>query len=232
MKHRAMIAALAVTAMVAATAFAASAQSAPGPVSSSIGSIARGGSLTLSGAEALAFAVPSDVVKVWSTRLANGTTQTRYQQMVGGASVFGGQLTVLADQSGRTTAVIGAYFPGLKAKNAAAVSAASARGIAAKRIGGDGRWTSALRIDPKDGRLFHEVVNQRFDHRWVHWVDAASGAVKKQYDAVAHGDGTGVKGDTKTSTRPGSATRSSCVRATCARRRTTRPRPACCPARS
>jgi len=198
MNRRVMIAALAVTTTVAVIGVAASAQSATGLAPSLTGSIARGGSLTLAGAEAQAFAVPSDVVKVWSTRLANGTTQTRYQQMVGGASVFGGQLTVLADRSGRTTAVIGAYFPGLKAKNAASVSATSARGIAGKRIGGDGRWTSALRIDPKDGRLFHEVVNQRFDHRWVHWIDAASGAVKKQYDAVAHGDGTGVKGDTKT----------------------------------
>jgi bacillolysin len=198
MKRRVMIAALAVTTTVAVTGFAAGAQSAPGPAPSSTGSIARGGSLTLAGAEAQAFAVPSDVVKVWATRLANGTMQTRYQQMVGGAKVLGGQLTVLADRSGRTTAVIGAYFPGLKPKQAATVSAASARGIAAKRIGGDGRWTSALRIDPKDGRLFYEVINQRFDHRWVHWIDAASGAVKKQYDAVAHGDGIGVKGDTKT----------------------------------
>jgi len=193
MKRRVMIAALAVTLTVAVTTVSGSAQSAP----SSTGPIARGGSLTLAGAEARAFAIPSDVVKVWSTRLANGTTQTRYQQIVGSATVLGGQLTVLADRSG-AIAVIGAYFPGLKATNAATVGVAGARGVAANRIGADGRWTSTLRINPKDGRLFYEVVNQRFDHRWVHWIDAASGAVNNQYDAVAHGDGTGVKGDTKT----------------------------------
>jgi bacillolysin len=198
MKRDVLIAALAVAMAAAVTGVGAGAQAAPSPAPSSTGSIARGGSLTLVGADARAFAVPSDVVEVWSTRLANGITQSRYQQMVGSAKVLGGQLTVLADRSGSTIAVIGAYFPGLKPKQAATVSAASARGIAANRIGSDGRWTSSLRIDPRDGRLFYEVINQRFDHRWVHWIDAASGAVKKQYDAVAHGDGTGVKGDTKT----------------------------------
>jgi bacillolysin len=193
MKRRVMIAVLAVTTTVAVTASSAGAQSAP----RSTAPMARSGSFTLAGADARGFAIPSDVVKVWSTRLTNGTTQTRYQQMVGGATVLGGQLTVLADRSG-AIAVIGAYYPGLKAKNTAAVSAAGARGVAANRIGADGRWTSTLRINPSDGGLFYEVVNQRFDHRWVHWIDAASGAVKKQYDAVAEGDGTGVKGDTKT----------------------------------
>jgi Zn-dependent metalloprotease len=198
MKRHVMIAALAVAMTAAVTGAASGAQPAPSPAPSSTGSIARGGSLTLVGAGARAFAVPSDVVEVWSTQLANGIAQSRYQQMVGGAKVLGGQLTVLADQSGSTIAVIGAYFPGLKPRQAATVSAASARGIAATRIGSDGRWTSSLRIDPRDGRLFYEVINQRFDHRWVHWIDAASGAVRKQYDAEAQGDGTGVKGDTKT----------------------------------
>lgn len=157
-----------------------------------------GGSIALSGTDARTFAVPPGMVKVWAADRAGGGTQTRYQQMVGAARVLGGQLTVLADKSGRTTAVVGAYFPGLKAKNSASVSAAGARGIAAKRVGAAGKWSSALRIDPKDGRLFHQVVSQRADQRWVQWVDATSGTVKKQYDAIAHGDGTGVKGDPKT----------------------------------
>ncbi|TCC62111.1 peptidase M4 [Kribbella pittospori] len=157
----------------------------------------RGGSIALSGADARAFAVPPGMVRLWTAQRADGGTQTRYQQMVGTASVVGGQLTVLTDKSGRTSAVIGTYFPGLKAKNSASVSAASARGAAAKRVGAAGKWSSALRIDPKDGRLFHQVVSQRTGQRWVQWVDASTGTVKKQYDAVAHGDGIGVKGDTK-----------------------------------
>lgn len=191
MKRPVVVAALAVTTLLAATGFSANAQPSQSKGQSPAGSFA------LAGAEARAFAVPKDVVKVWSAKLAIGTTQTRYQQIAAGAKVLGGQLTVLSDRAGRNTAVIGAYFPGLKAKNSLAVSAATARGTAAKRIGGAGKWSTALRIDPRDGRLFHEVRNQRFDQRWVHWVDAGSGAVKKQYDAVAHGDGTGVKGDTK-----------------------------------
>jgi bacillolysin len=206
-KRAAVTSAVAVAAILVASGLNAGAQPATGAAAPpSVGSIARGGSLVLTGADAAAFAVPRDAVKLWSARLPDGTRQTRYQQRVGGATVFGGQLTVLTDRSGRTTSVIGAYYPGLKAKNAVAVSAASARGVAAKRVGSAGEWSSTLRIDPKDGRLFHEVVNQRLDHRWVSWVDASSGAVKKHYDAVAHGDGTGVKGDTKTidTTRIGS----------------------------
>ncbi|WP_020386415.1 M4 family metallopeptidase [Kribbella catacumbae] len=206
MNRPAVIAVLAAAALVTASGFTANAQPSSQAASISTGSFARGGSFTLTGADARAFAVPKDVVKVWSAKLAGGATQTRYQQLVAGAKVFGGQLTVLADKSGRTTAVVGAYFPGLKAKNSTAVTPAGARGVAAKRIGSTGKWSSSLRIDPRDGRMFHEVLNQRLDHRWVHWVDAGSGAVKKQYDAVAHGDGTGVKGDTKTldTTRIGS----------------------------
>lgn len=197
MNRPAVIAVLAAAALVTASGFTANAQPSSPAASKSTGSFARGGSFTLTGADARAFAVPKDVVKVWSAKLANGVTQTRYQQMVSGAKVFGGQLTVLADKSGRTTSVVGAYFPGLKVKNSAAVTPTAARGVAAKRIGSTGKWSSSLRVDPRDGRMFHEVLNQRSDHRWVHWVDAGSGAVKKQFDAVAHGDGTGVKGDTK-----------------------------------
>lgn len=192
MRRHVVVVALAVAAMVAATGFTASAQSVRSE------SPLRGGSVALSGAEAAGFALPADVVRLWSAKLPGGRTQTRYQQMVGSAAVLGGQLTVLADKSGRTTAVTGAYFPGLRAKNAAKVSASAARGVASNRIGAGGTWSSRLRIDPADGHLFHQVVNQRFDHRWVHWIDAGSGAVRKQYDAVAHGDGIGVKGDTKT----------------------------------
>jgi bacillolysin len=189
--HRStVVAALAALALVTAGGATATAgQAATTPL--------RGGSIALSGADAQAFAVPAGMVKLWTADRAGGGTQTRYQQMVGSASVLGGQLTVLTEKSGKTNAVIGAYFPGLKAKNSAAVSAATARGIAAKRVGAAGKWSSALRIDPKDGRLFHQIESRRADQRWVQWVDATSGAVTKQYDAIAHGDGTGVKGDTK-----------------------------------
>jgi bacillolysin len=191
MKRSVLIAIGAASTLLLATALTAGAQ----PTSPAAAPPA--GSFALSGSAAAAFAVPGDLARVWSGTLADGTRQTRYQQMVGAAKVLGGQVTVLQDRSGRTKAVIGAYFPGLRAKNVATVSTAAARGVAAKRIGSGGDWSSSLRIDPKDGRLFHELINQRFDHRWVHWVDASSGVVKKQYDAVAHGDGVGIKGDTK-----------------------------------
>ncbi|MFI7064689.1 M4 family metallopeptidase [Kribbella sp. NPDC050124] len=190
MNRSPVVAALAALALVTAgVATATAGPAAPTPLPS--------GSFALSGAAAQGFAVPAGMVKLWTADRAGGGTQTRYQQVVGAAQVLGGQLTVLKNKAGKTDAVIGAYFPGLKAKNSASVSTASARGIAAKRVGTAGKWSSSLKIDPRDGRLFHQVVSQRPDQRWVQWVDASSGSVKKQYDAVAHGDGTGVKGDTK-----------------------------------
>jgi bacillolysin len=46
--------------------------------------------------------------------------------------------------------------------------------------------------------LFYEVQSLRADSRPVRWIDASSGAVRKAFDALAHGDGTGVKGDVMT----------------------------------
>ena len=198
MKRRVTIVALAVATTVAVTGIADSARSAPDPTPSSTGSIARGGSLTLLGADAQAFTVPSDVVKVWSTQLANGTTQTRYQQMVGGAKVLGGQLTVLADRSGRTTAVIGAYFPPPEGQE---------RG---HRQCGQCSWyrcQASRQRRPLGVNAAHRPERRPTLLRGRHPAARPPlGALgrrglrrgEKQYDAVAHGDGTGVKGDTKT----------------------------------
>ena len=49
----------------------------------------------------------------------DGRTQTRYQQVVDGASVFGGQITIIRSAAGEAETVIGAHFPALQAKNKA-----------------------------------------------------------------------------------------------------------------
>ncbi|RYC07281.1 hypothetical protein [Nocardioides sp. HLT2-9] len=74
------------------------------------------GSFTLQGDEAAAYRVPGDVEEIWRSRFADGTTQTRYQQVVDGADVLDGQVTVLKDATGITT-VIGAHFTGLRPAN-------------------------------------------------------------------------------------------------------------------
>jgi bacillolysin len=156
------------------------------------------GSRALSGADAQAFKVPGDVVRLWSARLPNGWTQTRFQQVVAGAQVLGGQLTVLRNAAGTIKAVIGAHYPGLTATNVKKLSPQQARGVAVGRIGASGTWVTTLKINPAGGRLFYAVENRSFDSRWIHWIDATSGAVLKSFDALAHdGPGTGVKGDTK-----------------------------------
>jgi bacillolysin len=163
------------------------------------------GSFALGGQEAREFQVPSDVVAVRSWSDASGRSVTRYQQMVAGASVVGGQITVTRDANGTIVAAIGAYLPGLQPKNQAIVGGARARGIVEQEIGRGGQWRSTLRLDPATASLFYEVQSLRADSRPVRWIDAATGAVRKAFDAIAHGDGVGVKGDAKSvDSRPAS----------------------------
>lgn len=156
------------------------------------------GSFALSGAEAAAYRLPDDVAKVWSTSLPGGLDQTRYQQYVGNASVLGGQVTVIRDASGTATSVIGAHFPGLSPVNDKDLTRTDARSVVQERIGARGDWTSKLRIDPRTGKRFFEVDSIRDASRPVRWVNADNGNIIKAFNAVAHGEGTGVKGDTKT----------------------------------
>ena len=156
------------------------------------------GATALSGSAAAAFRLPADVVQVWQANYPDGTVQTRYQQKVGTANVLNGQLTVIS-KGGTTTAVIGAYYPGLTAKNTKALTTAQARGVAQKKIGASGKWAASPMIDPADGHLFYRVENKRPGQRWIHWVDAGNGKIRKAYDGIAYdGPGIGVKGDTKT----------------------------------
>ena len=156
------------------------------------------GSFTLRGRAAAGYRLPTDVREVWSASYRGGGTQTRYQQVVAGAEVLGGQVTVLANAAGRTTAVIGAHFPDLRPTNTVRLSAADVQQRAVRTVGEAGERSATLKLDPRDGRLYYEVETRRFAHRWVQWIDATTGRIDKTYDAIAEGEGVGVKGDTKT----------------------------------
>lgn len=201
MRRHALVAtvagALLTTGLTGVSGLGAAADDTAGPAGSSTGSPDRGGSFTLTGADAAAYQVPGDMREAWSTTLADGITQTRYQQVASGAEVLNGQVTVLRDARGTATAVIGAYFPGLQAKNERKITAAEARSTAAARVG-NGDRTTTFRINPESGRTFYQVITQKPAHRWMTWVDAGTGAVRKNIDLVAEGTGIGVKGDTKT----------------------------------
>lgn len=158
---------------------------------------APNGSFAFSGADAAAFELPADVVEVREFSNSSGTS-TRYQQMVDGASVLGGQITVLRDGDGTITSVVGAHFDGLETKNKQRLSAKEVRRDLKSRIGARGDWSTDLRLDPRSGRLFYQLDSIRAAHRPVRWIDAATGKVLKAYDAVTEGEGVGVKGDTKT----------------------------------
>ncbi|MDQ4007085.1 MAG: M4 family metallopeptidase [Actinomycetota bacterium] len=200
----AVAASAAVLAAVPAAAWLSPATASPAPQDSSADTSSSGppegppqGSFALSGAEARSFELPDDLRAVRTTGLSNGRTATRYQQVVDGGAVFGGQVTIVKSSAGDTVAAIGAYFPGLEAKNTARHGRAEARDVVEARIGGDGRWSTRLRLDPRTARLFYEVESIRAAHRPVRWVDAATGKIRRSFDAVAHGEGIGVQGDEK-----------------------------------
>lgn len=186
------------TFLVPGTVMATQAASAP---SSSGGDVTAAqstdGALALSGTAAADYRLPDDMRPVWSASYPDGTRQSRFQQVVAGAEVLGGQVTVLRDTAGVATAVIGAHFASLEPTNALQLSGADARTKAVRTLGDNGKRLSTLKIDPRDGRLFYEVETQRFAHRWVQWIDAATGRIEKTFDAVAEGEGEGVKGDRK-----------------------------------
>ena len=199
MHLRPLLAALTTSVLVTATAASAAGTPTPGPAtgpSSPVG--ARYGSFALSGADAEAFSLPADVRLVRTFSAGGGRTVNRYQQVVDGASVFNGQISVLTDASGARAAVVGAYYSGLRPSNRVSLSPADARQVVAREVGAQGSWRNVLRIDPATGRLFYQVESMRSEHRPVRWVDAANGAVLKAYDAVTTGDGTGVLDDRKT----------------------------------
>ncbi len=205
MRHRSLTA-ISAFALVAASTLVMTSMSSAQPQTASSPSTTYSGSFALSGDEAARYTVPDNAHEKWRTTLPGGRTQTRYQQMVGDASVFGGQVTVIRNATGRTESVIGAYFPGLKPTNDKKLEKKDARASVESKIGKGGKWSNELRIEPRDGRLFYQVESIRDDSRPVRWVNADNGKVIKSFDSLAHGEGTGVKGDTKTIlTTPGDA---------------------------
>jgi Zn-dependent metalloprotease len=176
----------------AATAAPQSARSArPARASSPSGSFALGG------AAARSYRLPGDMRRVESTSLGDGRTATRYQQLADGVAVLGGQVTVVENAAGAQVAVIGAHFPGLQAENTVRHGRSQARDVVERQVGSRGDWTNVLRLDPRSGRLFYEIDSIRAGHRPVRWVDAQTGNIRNAYDAATHGEGVGVKGDTK-----------------------------------
>jgi Zn-dependent metalloprotease len=200
MRHRSLTA-ISASVLLTASTFAIASSSSAQPqdtAGSSTTASGHSGSFALSGADARSYELPADVRQVWTASRPDGTTQTRYQQVVDEATVFGGQITVLTAADGTTRSVVGAYFPGLEPANSKRLSKRDARAEVEHREGTHGRWSTELRIDARDAKLFYQVESIRGDSRPVRWINAGNGNVVKAFDALAHGRGTGIKGDTKT----------------------------------
>jgi len=160
----------------------------------------RSGFRALTGQDAAAFVVPSDVRLV--ARGGAGSNRpgavARYRQFVGNAEVLGGQLSIYTDAAGQRTAVVGAHYPNLAPATGPRIAPAAAQTIAAaRRPDLSGEWHNDLMIRPDTGRYFYRVELRGVDTRWFYWVDAETGAVTNEYDGFATGSGIGVKGDIK-----------------------------------
>ncbi|MGE9807414.1 M4 family metallopeptidase [Janibacter sp. G1551] len=171
---------------------------------------APSGSFTLTGAEAASFRLPARMTKLRSWSDGDGYTLTRYQQMVGKASVIGGQITIVKDAAGVQTAVIGAYHDGLSAKNSVTLSQSAATkkakdNLAARKLTSAEKSAAKvvktdaeLRFDPTTRTYVYVVDTIARGERPVRWVNASTGSIVKSIDALTEGTGHGVKGDLKT----------------------------------
>lgn len=158
----------------------------------------RSGFRALRDQDARAFQLPNDMQLTTSEQVARANlTAERYQQLVGGVPVLGGQLTIYRDNAGQSVAVIGSHYSNLVATNQVQLNPGQARDIALSQGGTPGNISVDLLIDPSTGRYFYRVENEDFDSRWFYWVDAESGAIINAYDGLTTGGGTGVLGDFK-----------------------------------
>jgi bacillolysin len=155
------------------------------------------GFVAFSGEQAHQYDLPGDVREVWRSS-GNGVTQTRYQQYVGDAAVYGGQITVLS-RDGQQAAVVGNHYSNLSPSNQVKLSRAGAREKVQRERGKSGKFITTLYINPKNGVRFYEVDSQRSDSRKVFHINAQTGAKIREYDNLQENteSGTGVKGDTK-----------------------------------
>jgi bacillolysin len=156
-----------------------------------------GGFVAISGDQARQYDVPSDVREVWRSS-GNGVTQTRYQQYVGDAAVYGGQITVLA-RNGQQAAVVGNHYSNLSPSNQVRLSKAGARDKVQRVRGNSGKFITTLYINPQTGVRFYEVDSQRFDSRKVFHINAQTGKKIKEYSNLQEAleTGIGVQNDAK-----------------------------------
>jgi bacillolysin len=161
-----------------------------------------GGFVALSGEEASRYDVPGDVREAWRATYADGLAQVRYQQYVGDAAVYGGEITVLI-RGGEQVAVTGNHYPNLAPSNQVDVTKAEARNVVQRERGNSGRFVTELFINPQTGLRFYQVDSQQFDSRKVFHINAQTGKKIKEYDNLQETEetpsdpGIGVKGDTK-----------------------------------
>ena len=168
------------------------------PSTAGQGSSTRSGFRALSGGDASTFVLASDVRLVASIDLGpNGLSYERYQQYLGPAQVLGAQLTLYRDSSGVVTAVVGSHYSDVAPANTISLSPAAAARIAEESVGPGAERLTDLMIDPDSGRFFFRVESRAFASRNFQWIDAASGQVLNEYNAIETGEGIGVKGDTK-----------------------------------
>jgi len=156
-----------------------------------------GGFVALTGDEARQYQAPDDVREVWIAT-DDGLTQTRYQQYVGDAAVYGGEITVLS-RNGQQVAVMGNHYSNLQPSNDVKVTKDQARDKVQRERGNSGKFAIKLYINPDTGLRFYEVDSMQAASRKVFHINAGTNEKIREYDNIQESlePGIGVKGDTK-----------------------------------
>ena len=170
----------------------------------------------LEGSRAANFQLPADahLVNTW-TLFGSDVTVTRYQQVVSGAAVADGQLSVVR-RGDTIVLVIGRHSgavtltarPTVTASQASTIAVNATAASARARPSSPGAAVNAgnlvarqarLNVNPENGRPFYLVESYAPATRMFYEIDATNGQILSSWSGIdtAAGDGRGVKGDTK-----------------------------------
>ena len=192
MRYRSMLAVTAVTALAAATTVVTATTSSAVDTTSVTAnqSSQPAGSFALSGQAAAHYKLPSGMRELHTATFPDGRTQTRYQQVVDGASVFGGQVTVIRSAAGEADDGHRRPLPGPAGQEQGqARPRARPAARSPSEIGTEGTSTTTLRIDPRPAGSSTRCRASEPTQRPVRWVDATTGEIIKSFDARHRGRG-------------------------------------------
>lgn len=142
----------------------------------------------LTGEAAHRFTLPADLLLVASHDTRDGRTYERYQQMHGTAKVLGGQVTLHRDRStGNPKLVLGSHYDTIVPSNRIVLNADDVEVLVSEELQQAAVVTSDLMINAISGQYYYAVESHGDALRYIHWIDAETGAIINEYDGLTSG---------------------------------------------